>query len=152
MFPLSNPTENSEATPEEIYRWTDGRALVATGSPFPDVVHRGASYPVGQGNNAFIFPGLGLGALLSRSSRVTEGMLTAAAVALSQYTDDARIARGGLFPRIEMLRSVSRQVAVAVMRQAAAEGVAGTDLEDDLEGFVDREMWRARYLPLRPRA
>ena len=153
IFPLSNPTANSEAIPDEVYRWTGGLVQIATGSPFQDVIYKGNKYPVGQGNNAFVFPGIGMGALMSGAQRVTDGMLTAAAIALSEYTDRDRISRGGLYPRIDLMRSVSRAVAVAVFRRAVAEGVAKVDLDQEqdeaLEAFVEGQMWRPKYLPLK---
>ena len=149
VFALSNPTANSEAVPADIYRWTEGKALVATGSPFADVEWDGAPHPVGQGNNAFIFPGLGLGVLLSQARRVTDSMLTAASLALAEYTDAARLAQGALYPRMDRLRSASRRVALAVLRQAVKEGVATRQLPDDWEALLDREMWRPEFLPIR---
>ena len=149
VFALSNPTANSEAVPADIYRWTEGKALVATGSPFADVEWDGAPHPVGQGNNAFIFPGLGLGVLLSQARRVTDSMLTAASLALAEYTDAARLAQGALYPRMDRLRSASRRVALAVLRQAVKEGVATRQLPEDLEALLDREMWRPEFLPIR---
>jgi malate dehydrogenase (oxaloacetate-decarboxylating) len=104
---------------------------------------------VGQGNNAFIFPGLGLGVLLTRAKRVTDGMLTAASLALADYTDGARLAQGALYPRMDRLRAASRQVAIAVMRQAVKEEVAQRKLPEDLEALLETEMWRPEFLPLR---
>jgi malate dehydrogenase (oxaloacetate-decarboxylating) len=149
VFALSNPTANSEAVPADIYKWTQGKALVATGSPFEDVEWDGAPHPVGQGNNAFIFPGLGLGVLLTRAKRVTDGMLTAASLALADYTDGARLAQGALYPRMDRLRAASRQVAIAVMRQAVKEEVAMRKLPEDLEALLEAEMWRPEFLPLK---
>jgi malate dehydrogenase (oxaloacetate-decarboxylating) len=141
---------NSEAIPEDIYRWTSGRAIVATGSPFADVEFEGQHFSVGQGNNAFIFPGLGLGALVSGAREVTPGMLTTAAHALADYTDDARLARGAVYPRIASLRGVSRRVAAAVAKQAVDEGVATeTSVAEDPLASVDRSMWNPVYLPIR---
>lgn len=149
VFAMSNPTENSECTPEEVYRWTDGRAIVATGSPFPPVEWGGVAHPVGQANNAFIFPGLGLGVLLSRARRVSPGMLRAAAKALADYTDPARIAQGAVYPAISALRRASRHVAIAVFEQALGEGLARVEPPDDVADFVRRHMWEPRYLPIR---
>ena len=152
VFALSNPTANSEAVPEDIYRWTGGRAIVATGSPFDDVLYEGKHYPVGQGNNAFIFPGLGLGVLLSGARRVTNGMLTASAVGLADYTDDARIAQGAVYPRINRIRGVSKYVAIEVIREAVNSGEATKDMPiDDLDAFVEQHMWEPKYLPIRPK-
>jgi len=151
VFPLSNPTDYSEAIPEDVYRWTDGRAIVATGSPFPEVTWKGVRYSVGQGNNAFIFPGLGLGVKMARASSVTPGMLSAAAEALADYTDQGRIQQGSVYPRVSAMRRVSRYVATAVAQEAVTAGVARTELGDDLAAHVDEAMWEARYLPIRRR-
>jgi len=149
VFALSNPTANSEAVPADVYRWTDGRALVATGSPFDDVEWGGTCYPVGQGNNAFIFPGLGLGVLTSRARKVTDGMLTAASLALSEYVDMQRLAQGGLYPRMDRIRTASKQVALAVIHQAVKEGVCEEPLPEDLEAHLEQRMWKPVFLPIR---
>ncbi len=149
VFPLSNPTVNSEAVPEDIYAWTDGRAIVATGSPFAEVQFHGKRHPVGQGNNAFIFPGLGLGVMLTGARRVTPGMLTAAAEALAEYTDPARLLAGAVYPSIATLRRASRHVAAAVAQQAMADGVARRPVEGDVSEAVTAAMWEPRYLPIR---
>ncbi|HKI58679.1 MAG TPA: NAD-dependent malic enzyme [Trueperaceae bacterium] len=151
VFPLSNPTDYSEAIPEDVYRWTDGRAIVATGSPFPEVTWKGVRYSVGQGNNAFIFPGLGLGVKVAQASSVTPGMLSAAAEALADYTDQGRIQQGAVYPRVSAMRRVSRYVATAVAQEAVTAGVARAELGDDLAARVDDAMWEARYLPIRRR-
>ncbi len=151
VFPLSNPTDYSEAIPEDVYRWTEGRAIVATGSPFPEVTWKGVRYSVGQGNNAFIFPGLGLGVKVARATKVTPGMLSAAAEALADYTDQGRIQQGAVYPRVSAMRRVSRYVATAVAQEAVAAGVARADLGEDLAAHVDAAMWEARYLPIRRR-
>ncbi|HEX7001994.1 MAG TPA: NAD-dependent malic enzyme [Trueperaceae bacterium] len=149
VFAMSNPTENSEATPEEVYRWTDGRAIVATGSPFPEVEWKGGRHPVGQANNAFIFPGLGLGAMLSRVRTLTPGMFRAAAQALAEYTDPARIAAGAVYPSISSLRRASRHVAIAVVEHSLDEGSAQLEHPGDVAEFVTRSMWEPRYVPIR---
>ncbi len=149
VFAMSNPTENSEATPDDVYRWTGGRALVATGSPFPDVEWRGSRHPVGQANNAFIFPGLGLGAMLAKVEAVTPGMFRAAAQALADYTDPARIAAGAVYPAISTLRRASRHVACAVVQHALDEGIARIGDPGDVTAFVTRSMWEPRYVPIR---
>jgi malate dehydrogenase (oxaloacetate-decarboxylating) len=148
VFPLSNPTVNSEAVPEDVYAWTGGRAIVATGSPFPNVQHDGRSFVVGQGNNAFVFPGVGLGALVTRASKVTDNMLTAAAEALSEYTDPVRLMEGAVYPSVSALGRASRHVAVAVANQAMEDGVARNELKDTQEA-VSEGIWEPRYLPIR---
>ena len=149
VFAMSNPTENSEATPEDVYHWTEGRAIVATGSPFPEVEWAGSKHPVGQANNAFIFPGLGLGAMLAKVETVTPGMFRAAAQALADYTDPARIAAGAVYPSIASLRRASRHVAIAVVEHAVAEGTARASEIRDATDLVTRSMWEPRYLPIR---
>lgn len=148
VFPLSNPTVNSEAVPEDVYAWTGGRAIVATGSPFPNVQHEGRSFVVGQGNNAFVFPGVGLGALVTRATKVTDNMLTAAAEALSEYTDPMRLMEGAVYPSVSALGRASRHVAVAVANQAMADGVARREAKDTQEA-VSAGIWEPRYLPIR---
>lgn len=148
VFPLSNPTVNSEAVPEDVYAWTGGRAIVATGSPFPNVQHEGRSFVVGQGNNAFVFPGVGLGALVTRATKVTDNMLTAAAEALSEYTDPMRLMEGAVYPSVSALGRASRHVAVAVANQAMADGVARREVKDAQEA-VSAGIWEPRYLPIR---
>ena len=152
IFPLSNPTSNTEAIPEDIAAWTDGRAYIATGSPFPDLMHNGQQYVIGQGNNAFIFPGLGLAALLSKAKEITPGMLVTAAEALANYVPADRLALKGVYPRVDMLRRASKHVAVAVFERAIADGVAGYNPEADgktIEDYVKAEMWEPKYLPIR---
>jgi malate dehydrogenase (oxaloacetate-decarboxylating) len=149
ILPMSNPTALSEAIPADLIRWTDGRALVAAGSPFGAVDYGGVRYEIGQANNALIFPGLGLGAIAARARRVTDRMLLAAARAVADMVD---ISTPGapLLPRMADLRETSVTVAVAVARAAEAEGVASATLEADLTGRVRRLMWEPRYHPVRP--
>ncbi|GAA5533480.1 NAD-dependent malic enzyme [Deinococcus aluminii] len=152
VFPLSNPTANTEALPEDILRWTDGAAIVATGSPFPDVTVNGQTYAIGQGNNAFIFPGLGLAAVLTRASEITDGMVAEAAYALADFT--AREYPDRTYPPTRALRDASRAVALRVARQAIEEGVAreekvaGLD-EGGLAAFIETRFWVPKYLPYR---
>jgi len=124
ILPMSNPTSLSEATPADLMNWTGGRALIATGSPFGPVTYQGVSYQIGQANNALIFPGLGLGALLSRARRITDHMITAAAQAVARLADTATPG-APLLPAIDDLRTTSAQVALAVAQAAADDGVAG---------------------------
>jgi malate dehydrogenase (oxaloacetate-decarboxylating) len=149
ILPMSNPTALSEAIPADLIRWTDGRALVAAGSPFGAVDYGGIRYEIGQANNALVFPGLGLGVIAARARRVTDGMLLAAARAVADMVD---ISTPGapLLPRMADLRETSVRVAVAVARAAEAEGMASATLEADLTGQVRRLMWEPRYHPVRP--
>lgn len=147
ILPLSNPTSHTEVTPSNAIRWTDGRAIVATGSPFAPVEFDGEVHRVGQANNVFIFPGIGLGVITVRAREVTDGMFLAAARTLADNTDPELAAQGQLYPNIDDVREVSRSVAVAVARTAIEEGVA--DDIDDIEAAIDAEMWTAEYLPYR---
>jgi malate dehydrogenase (oxaloacetate-decarboxylating) len=146
VFPLSNPTVRIEAVPADIIDWTDGRALVATGTPWAPVAHRGTDYSIGQANNALSYPGIGLGTIVAQASRVTDGMLLAAAEAIAGLVDvDAPGA--ALLPHVQDLRNTSATVAAAVARQAAQDGVAEVDLLD-ADRAVKDAMWRAAYPPL----
>jgi malate dehydrogenase (oxaloacetate-decarboxylating) len=147
VLPLSNPTSFSEVLPADAIEWSEGRALVATGSPFPGVVSGGDVFEVGQANNAFIFPGVGLGVLVSHAAMVSDGMFIAAARALSGHVTDAMIERGRLYPEIDDVRGVSRDVAIAVADAAIADGLA--DPIEDVAAAVEREMWAPRYVPYR---
>jgi malate dehydrogenase (oxaloacetate-decarboxylating) len=149
ILPMSNPTPLSEATAADLIRWTDGRALVATGSPFGAVDYGGIRYEIGQANNALVFPGLGLGVIAARARRVTDGMLLAAARTVA---DLVHISAPGaaLLPQVADLRETSVAVAAAVARAAEAEGVASAPLDADLTGQVRALMWEPRYRPVRP--
>ncbi|MGA3151837.1 MAG: NAD-dependent malic enzyme [Streptosporangiaceae bacterium] len=149
IMPMSNPTELAEARPGDLIGWTGGRALVATGSPFGPVDHRGRRYAIGQANNALIFPGLGLGVIAARAERVTDGMLSAAAHAVASLVDAA--APGApLLPPVESLRETSLTVATEVARAAAADGVAEARLDGDIREHISQLMWRPVYRPVRP--
>ncbi|MFV1969876.1 MAG: NAD-dependent malic enzyme [Acidimicrobiia bacterium] len=147
VMPLSNPTSHTEVTPANAILWTGGRAIVATGSPFSPVEYEGETHRIGQANNVFIFPGMGLGVITVRAREVTDGMFLAAARALADETGPELVAQGQLYPNIADVRDVSRSVALAVARTAIEEGVA--DQVDDLEAAIDAEMWTAQYLPYR---
>jgi len=153
LFPLSNPTSSSEAVPADVLRWSGGRALVATGSPFADVVRDGEQHVIGQGNNAFVFPGLGRGAVLARASAVSDEMVAEAARALVDFT--AAHHPGLLYPPVGELRAVSQLVAMRVAAQAVREGlcrdthVAGL-LPEELAAYVADHAWHPAYLPIGP--
>lgn len=152
VFPVSNPTANTEVLPADALRWTDGQALVASGSPFDPVELDGRSYPIGQGNNAFVFPGLGFGAVLARATKVTDSMVLAGAYALAAYT--AALHPDRVYPPVADLRAVSVEVAAAVMGAATADGVADeaaiADLDHDARvAYVQARFWEPRYLPYR---
>jgi malate dehydrogenase (oxaloacetate-decarboxylating) len=147
ILPLSNPTSHTEVTPRHALAWTDGRALVATGSPFAPVEYEGTTHQVGQANNVFVFPGIGLGVISVKAREVTDGMFLAAARALASTVTDDMVAQGRLYPDMTDVRPVSRLVAAAVASQAISEGVA--EPVDDLDEAIDSEMWEAEYLPYR---
>ncbi|MCC5478633.1 NAD-dependent malic enzyme [Streptomyces barringtoniae] len=151
ILPMSNPTDLAEATPADLLDWTDGKALVATGSPFAPVERDGTTYEIGQANNALVFPGLGLGVIVARASRVTDRMLRAAADAVARRTGgdtDATGLNAPVLPPIRDLRGTSEAVAVAVVHAATADGVARADLGDDIGAAVRAAQWEPVYPPV----
>jgi malate dehydrogenase (oxaloacetate-decarboxylating) len=150
ILPLSNPTSRCEAAPEDLMRWTEGRAIVGTGSPFAPVEFGGKRVKIAQTNNSYIFPGIALGIVSARAKRVSEGMIMAAAKALAALSPTQRDAEGALLPPLETLRDVSMSVALAVGRQAETEGLA----EMKGEAFVEAlraNVWAPVYLPYKRR-
>jgi malate dehydrogenase (oxaloacetate-decarboxylating) len=145
IFPLSNPNSASEADPADLVAWTDGRALIATGSPFAPVTWSGRTIRHAQGNNVWIFPGVGLGALASSAKRLTDSMFTAAAHALAGSVLPNELDEGLLYPRIPRLREVTLEVAVAVARAAVKAEVAPPADEIELRARVARMQWTPRY-------
>jgi malate dehydrogenase (oxaloacetate-decarboxylating) len=143
ILPLSNPTSLCEALPEDLMAWTDGRALVATGSPFPPVHRDGKEHVIAQANNALIFPGLGLGVSVVKARRVSTGMLTAAAAAVAELSH-AGTTGSALLPPVDDLRLVSAAVGIAVAEAAVAEGLAQVELHDPVQQ-VHAAMWRPEY-------
>ena len=138
IFPLSNPTSKVEATPQQLIEWTKARAIVATGSPFGPVTYQGKSYPIGQGNNVFIFPGVGLGALVSGAKKITDGMFTQAAYKLAEM--------GSIYPSVQDLRKVALEIATTVFYQALKEGVAKKPPREPRE-MIEEKMWAPDYVP-----
>jgi len=143
IFPLSSPSSHAEATPADLIAWTDGRALIASGSQFTAVTHKGITHVVGQANNAMLYPGLGLGTIVSRARLVSIGMLAAAANALSSLVA-VRLPGASLLPHVDDLRSVTVTVAVAVAEAAVAEGLATVELADIVQQVEDA-MWQPEY-------
>jgi malate dehydrogenase (oxaloacetate-decarboxylating) len=148
IMPLSNPTSKAEAVPADLVAWTNGRALVATGSPFDPVVHEGITYRIAQANNALVFPGLGLGVAVARARRVSDRMLAEAANAVAGLSD-ATTPGAALLPPVDNLREVSATVAVAVARVAAADGLAEVSLDDPIQQ-VHQAMWQPEYPRVEP--
>jgi malic enzyme len=145
IFPLSNPTSNAECTPSEALLHSDGRALVATGSPFEPVTFEGQRHVIGQCNNVFIFPGVGLGVLISEASRVTDSMFLAAAQALADFTVKHAPCESCLYPSLRDLREVSRLIAFKVAQTARDAGL-GRSLEDEaLQAAIEKFGWSPDY-------
>ncbi len=153
IFPLSNPTSNVEAVPEDIYKWCankgSGDAIVASGSPFPDVISNGKTYTIGQGNNAFIFPGLGFASVLGECTAITDSMIIESAIALADYTAQNYIQDKKIYPPISDLQSVSMFITQRVLDLAIKE--KNTTLEGleklNLEEYIEENAWKAEYLP-----
>lgn len=145
IFPLSNPTSKSEATPADILKWTNGRALVATGSPFSPVSHENETFKIGQCNNAFIFPGVGLGVLATKSKRVNKDMFVAAALALSEQSPVLADLTAPLYPPLERVREVSRKVALAVAKEAQHCGLTKQTGTAESERMIEAKMWPPYY-------
>ncbi|HXN00395.1 MAG TPA: NAD-dependent malic enzyme [Candidatus Dormibacteraeota bacterium] len=146
IFPLTNPTAQSEAVPADLLAWTKGRAVIATGSPFDPVSYAGKTYPIAQANNALVFPGLGLGTIVTRARTVSDGMLAAAAAAVAALTDSSA-AETAILPAVENLRPLSAAVAGAVARAAIEEGLAQIT-RTALEEEIRRAMWQPVYRPV----
>ena len=146
IFPLSNPTSRAEATAEDVLTWTDGTALVGTGSPFAPVTLNGVTYKIAQSNNSYIFPGIGLGVRAVKATRVSEEMFMAAAHALAANVDAKEIG-DSLLPPLTEVREVSRAIALAVAAKAQEQGLAPTSTAEELADLIDATMWKAEYRP-----
>jgi malic enzyme len=148
IFPLSNPTSKSECTAEEAVVWSDGRAIVSTGSPFAPVTHNGVRHRIGQGNNAFVFPGIGLGVAFSRATYVSDGMFLDAAKALAHQVTAEDLAESATYPHLESIRECSYAVAEAVIQRAVREGHADPVALTHLDTHLKQAMWYPDYLPI----
>ncbi|MCK6544756.1 NAD-dependent malic enzyme [Myxococcota bacterium] len=149
IFPLSNPTSKVEAKPVDLLAWTNGRALIATGSPFGAVMHEGKAYPIGQCNNSYIFPGVGLGTIAVRSRRVTDQMFLAAAKALAERAPTNKDPTASLLPPLETIRDVSMHVAKAVARQAVKQGLADPLSDEQISARIEKKWWEPVYRRVR---
>jgi len=145
IMPLSNPTSKMEADPADVLTWTDGRALIATGSPIGSIEWEGREHVIGQSNNAFVFPGLGLGMIVSEAREVPDDLFLAAAETLSAAVDPDRLRQGGLFPPASALREVSRAIAIRVVREARDLGLGRQFADEEIEPAVDEAMWYPDY-------
>lgn len=151
ILPLSNPTSKAEATPADLLSWTDGRALIATGSPFDAVVHDGVTHHISQANNVYIFPGLGLGARVANVSRITDAMLLAAATGVAEHSPcRTGEATAGVLPPLDEVQTVSRRIAFAVARAATDEGTGDQIDNDEIHRRIDQHWWHAEYARIHP--
>ena len=149
IFPMSNPTSRCEGLPSDILRWTEGKALIATGSPFNDVELAGKTHSIAQSNNCYIFPGMGLGILAVGAKRVSDEMFMAAAFALSDHAPALHHTGGALLPDLADIRNVSTSIAIAVAKQAMEEGLADTMSDIELEKTINDYMWKPAYRPVK---
>jgi malic enzyme len=148
ILPLSNPTSKSECTPEDALEWTGGRALVATGSPYDDVTYEGERHVIGQSNNVFIFPGVGLGGIVSETREINDEMFLIAAQTLASCVSDERLALGAIFPSQNDLRQVSFKIACAVVRSARDAQLGRVIPDDEIEATVRSAVWYPSYIPI----
>jgi len=149
IMPLSNPLSKSEATPHDLIQWTEGRAIIATGSPYPDVVYQGQQIRIAQCNNAFAFPGVGLGTIAAKAQHISDGMLWEAAQALSIFSHAYHNPAEPILPKLTEAKKIRRQIALAVAKRAQQEGIAQLDPALDLEHIIDSMIWEPRYYPYR---
>lgn len=147
IFPLSNPDERCEAQPLDILNWSSGKALIATGTAFPAVEHQNRLLQIAQCNNALVFPGIGLGILAVRASRLTKAMIWAAAKALSEYAPSKKDSFLPLLPSLNQAQAVAKHIAIAVARTAIDMGLAQCNQEANLEQLIQDQYWEPRYLP-----
>lgn len=149
IFPLSNPNSKAEALPEDMIRWTEGKAFIATGSPFADVNFRGEDYVIPQCNNALIFPGIGLGIIAVKAKYVSDGMINAAIKTLNQFAPVHKKTHGAILPPLDNARQIAQAIALAVARQAVQEGLTEIKSENDCLNCIQENIWRPHYLPFR---
>jgi malate dehydrogenase (oxaloacetate-decarboxylating) len=152
IFPLSNPTDRAEATPQDLDDWTQGRAVIGTGSPFPPLMRNGKTFRVDQTNNAYVYPGIGLGAIAADARRISDGMFLAAARTIAEFSPAAQDPTANLLPPLVDIRRLSFHVAIAVAKQAQAEGLADPLADAMLTAAVRHEMWEPLYAAYRRRS
>ena len=145
VFALSNPTSSSECTAEQAYRWTKGMCLFASGSPFDEVVLNGQILSPGQGNNAYVFPGVGLGVVLTRSKIIPDNLFLEAAKTLAGLVTDKELSKGQLYPSLSDIRDVSKKIAINVARKVISSGLSITNISDDLEKHLDKIIYYPEY-------
>jgi malate dehydrogenase (oxaloacetate-decarboxylating) len=149
IFPLSNPTERSEATPLDLLAWTGGRAVISTGSPFPPIRRNGHAFRVDQTNNAYVYPGIGLGVIAAKSRRISDEMFLAAARTIADFSPAQHDPQANLLAPLVEIRKLSLQVAVAVAKRAQAEGLADPISDEELIAAVRAKMWEPVYATYR---
>ena len=145
IFPLSNPTSRAEATPQDLLTWTEGRALVATGSPFDPITISGRQIDIAQCNNSYVFPGIGLAVVAGKATRVTDSMMMAAAIALSELAPAMSSGEGRLLPELSTIRNVSKHIAKAFILQGIREGHIDVMNEAQVEKAIESTMWTPQY-------
>jgi malate dehydrogenase (oxaloacetate-decarboxylating) len=149
IFPLSNPNENCEANPENLLQWSEGRAIIATGSPFDPIQYNDKTYHIAQCNNALSFPGIGIGVIAVRATQLTDNMLWAASQAISLHSPMQQNALGSLLPYVTEIPTLAQKVAVSVAKQAIEDGVARNIPKGTVEDFIREQIWRPYYRPIR---
>ena len=149
IFPLSNPTSSCEARPEDIFRWTDAKAIVATGSPFEDVEYNGKKYRIGQGNNAFVFPGVGFTAIVGKLKTIDETVFTTAAYALADTVSNSDLSMNAIYPKISSLKNITIKVATECLKNIMRTDSSLGFKEEDLPNMIESLMWKPEYLPYR---
>ena len=145
IFPLSNPTDRSEATPAELDKWTEGRAVIGTGSPFPPLKRNGKAFRIDQTNNAYVYPGIGLGAIATGSRRISDGMFLAAAHAIAEKSPAIHDSGANLLPPLRQIRELTFDVAVTVGKQAQKEGLTRPMSDEAVAAAIRAKMWEPRY-------
>jgi malic enzyme len=148
ILPLSNPNSKAECSPSEAIAWTNGRALVATGSPFPDVEYAGVRHVIGQANNVFVFPGVGLGSIISELGEISDEIFYIAASTLADCVTEERLRLGALYPDQSELRKASARIAAAIVRYASERHLGRHIPADEIEHVVERSMWYPDYVPV----
>jgi malate dehydrogenase (oxaloacetate-decarboxylating)(NADP+) len=145
IFALSNPTANSECTAEEAYQWSQGRAIFASGSPFYPVTYNGKTYVPGQANNSYVFPGIGLGVIVSKATQVTDEMFLSAAQSLADLVTESDLEQGRIFPPLTEIRTISAHIAAVIWKNAAEKGIAREPLPANVIDVIRRQMYEPVY-------